>query len=352
MENFFLYLRPFLLALLLSLVFMKAIIVFSRRYRLFDPVGGQKTHTGNISRLGGVGIIAAFWLSLFLSGSLVFEPVKIGLLLASLGILIFGAGDDLRHFSWKSQLIFQMLIGLLMIHSGLGVDYIANPFGGSEFRLDGNTWAGISVGGSLFILLWIVGFMNVVNWLDGMDGLAGGVVGVAGITLFFLAVSELVNQPPLGVMAIALVGALAGFLFYNSHPAKIFMGTSGSYFLGFLLAALAVFAGGKIATVFMVMGFPILDAFWVVVKRLSDGKSPFAGDRSHFQYNLLDRGWSERQVVLFICLLSAVFGLAALVFQGTDKFVALMLLFILALTVTNRAKVPQRRGVDKNVPLG
>jgi UDP-GlcNAc:undecaprenyl-phosphate GlcNAc-1-phosphate transferase len=180
----------------------------------------------------------------------------------------------------------------------------------------------------LFVIFWLIGFINAVNWLDGMDGLAGGVGAVASLTMFLLATSALVNQPPLAVMAIALCGALVGFLAFNGYPARIYMGTSGAYFLGFLLAVLAIFAGGKIATAFLVMGFPLLDAFWVIVERLRRGSSPFVGgDRSHLQYNLLDRGWSERRVVFFICLLSALFGAVALYFQGLAKFIALIILY-------------------------
>lgn len=323
-----LYLKPLFFALLLSLIFIKAFIIFSRKYNLFDQSGGRKRHNGNISRLGGLGIIAAFWLSIFLSGSLEFDNLKIGLVICSVLIFFFGLLDDVKDLSWKKQLVFQVLIALIMIYCGLQVDYIANPFGGREFRLDNFSFASFSILGSIFIILWITGFMNVVNWLDGLDGLAGGVGAIASLTLFFLSVSDLVNQPPLAVMAITLVGALLGFLVFNFHPAKIFMGSSGSLFLGFMLSVLAIFAGGKIATVSLVMGFPILDAVWVIYKRLREGKSPFQGDRSHFHYALLDNGRPEREVVLSIYLLCGIFGLSALVFQGIYKFIALILLFM------------------------
>lgn len=327
MQNFILYLKPFLLSFCLSLIFLKAIIFYSEKYGFFDKVGGRRKHSGNISRLGGLGIIAAFYLAIFLSGSLVFDSLKIGIIVCSILIFFFGLGDDFKEFSWKKQMAFQIVIALIMIASGLGVDYIANPFGGREFRLDYFSFMDFSVLGSIFVILWIVGFMNVVNWLDGLDGLAGGVGAIASLTLFFLSVSDLVNQPPLAVMAIALCGALLGFLVFNFHPAKIFMGSSGALFIGFMLSVLAVFSGGKIATVFLVMGFPILDAFYVIIKRLREGKSPFVGDRSHFHYALLDRGRSQREAVLIIYLLSAIFGLSALMFQGVSKFVALIVLF-------------------------
>lgn len=342
MDNSLLYIKPFLTSFILSFVFIKAIILLSKKYSLFDPAGGRKIHDKHISRLGGLGIIAAFWLAIFLSGSLVFDRVKIGLLACSVLISIFGLWDDLKNLSWKKQISFQIITALLMIYFGLSVDYIANPFGGREFRLDDLAFMGFSVFGSVFVILWIVGFMNVVNWLDGLDGLAGGVGAISAITLFALSVSDLVNQPPLAVMAVALAGSLLGFLAFNFYPAKIFMGSSGSFFLGFIISVLAIFAGGKIATVFLVMGFPILDAFWVIVKRLSEGKSPFAGDRSHLQYNLLDKGWSQKKTVVFIYFLSAIFGFVALVFQGIYKFIALIFLFFVVSVLMMKVKFVEK----------
>lgn len=339
MQHFFLYLKPFVLAFLFSVVIIRLIIILSRKYGIFDKNGGRRMHKGKISRLGGLGIIAAFWLAIFLSGSLVFDGIKAGLIISCAAIFFFGLWDDLKELSWKKQLAFQVFVALIMIYSGLGVDYIANPFGGREFRLDGFSFMDFSVLGSIFVIFWIVGFMNIVNWLDGMDGLAGGVGVIASFVLFFLSVSDLVNQPPLAIMAIALAGALLGFLVFNFHPAKIFMGSSGALFIGFMLAVLAIFSGGKIATVFLVMGFPILDAVWVIVKRHREGKSLFLGDRSHFYYYLLDeKGWGVKKIVLFVYLLCLVFGVFALAFQGIYKFVMLPFLLVFIFILVRRIK--------------
>jgi UDP-GlcNAc:undecaprenyl-phosphate GlcNAc-1-phosphate transferase len=330
MQNVLLYLQPFLLAFGLSFLFMEVLIALGRKGSRSDAADGRQRGR-NISRLGGLGIIAAFWLAVYLTHSLVFDSLKLGMAVCSFLIATFGVWDDRKELSWKKQLLFQFFIAVLMLAAGLQVDYIANPSGGREFRLDTVIFQGLPLLGSLFVLLWIVGFMNVANWLDGLDGLAGGVGMIASFTLFCLAIGQLVNQPPLGILAIALCGALLGFLCFNRPPARIFMGTSGAYFLGFLLGLLAIFAGGKIATAVLVMGLPILDAFWVMVKRLREGRSPFAGDRSHLQHNLLERGWPPERIVLFFCLLSSVFGLVALLFQGMGK---LFFLFILGSVVS------------------
>ena len=330
MSNLILYLKPFLIALISSLVFTKAFILFGDKYKLYDKITKNKIHQKNITRFGGAAIIISFLLAIFLGGDLVFDNLKWGIIISSFIILFFGIYDDLKNISWKKQLLGQIAVVLIMIYAGLSVDYIANPFGGAEFRLDQylifNTQH--SILGSLFILFWIIGFMNIMNWLDGLDGLAGGVGFIGAITLFFLSISGLVNQPPLGIISIAVAGAILGFLFFNFNPAKIFMGTSGSMFLGFILAILAIFSGGKIATALLIMGFPILDAIWVIVQRIKAGESIFKGDARHLHYKLLKNGWSQRKVVLFIYLICLIFGVSAIVFQGIGKVLALAVLFI------------------------
>ena len=332
MSSIILYLKPFFIALISSLIFTKTLILFGKKYKLYDKIKENKIHQKNIARFGGVAIIISFLLAIFLSGDLVFDNLKWGIVVSCIVILLFGFYDDLKNLSWKKQLLGQIVVVLIMIYAGLSVDYIANPFGGAEFRLDQFQYSILnteySILGSLFILFWIIGFMNVMNWLDGLDGLAGGVGFIGVITLFFLSISNLVNQPPLGIICIAVAGAILGFLFFNFNPAKIFMGTSGSMFLGFILAVLAIFSGGKIATALLIMGFPILDAIWVITQRIKAGESPFKGDTRHLHYRLLEQGWSQRKVVLFIYLICLSFGVSAILFQSLGKFLALAFLFI------------------------
>ncbi len=313
----------------MSFVFTKVIIDVGIKYGLMEKLANSKVGKRNVIRFGGIAIVASFLAAIYLSGKLEFDNLKWGIILSSLSILLFGIYDDLNNISWKKQLFGQIFVAMAMIYAGLNIDYIANPFGGAEFRLDQYAVGGYSVLGSILILFWIIGFMNVMNWLDGLDGLAGGVGLIGSLTLFFLSVSPLVNQPPLGIISIALAGSMVGFLFFNFYPAKIFMGTSGSMFLGFILAVLAIFSGGKIATALLVMGFPILDAAFVIVERIRAGESPFKGDDRHLHYRLLERGWSQKKVVIFIYGVCSIFGITAIVFQGVGKILALLVLFSL-----------------------
>ncbi|MCK4919173.1 MAG: undecaprenyl/decaprenyl-phosphate alpha-N-acetylglucosaminyl 1-phosphate transferase [Candidatus Pacebacteria bacterium] len=329
MSNLALYIKPFLSAFIFSLVFTRALILFGNKYFL-----NQKK---NKTRFGGVAIVVSFLLAIFFSGDLVFDSLKWGIVISAIVILFFGIYDDLKNVSWKKQLMGQVLVALIMIYAGLQVDYIANPFGGAEFRLDilNGQIFGFSflVFGSLFILFWIVGLMNAMNWLDGLDGLSGGVGFIGAMTMFFLSISALVNQPPLGILAIVFAGSILGFLVFNFSSAKIFMGTSGSMFLGFMLAVLAIFSGGKIATAFLVLGFPILDTVFVVISRIKNGNSPFQGDASHFHYRLLRAGWSQKKVVLFIYLICFAFGFSALVFGSVGKIISFFVLFLIMLGI-------------------
>ena len=333
-----LYLKPFLISLLSSLILIPVIIKLGGRFRLFDKLNSRKIHKKNIVRLGGAVIIISFLAGIFLSEELVFDNLKWGIVACSLIILFFGIWDDLKNLSWKKQLIGQIVIVLVMIYAGLQVNYIANPFGGSEFRLDQylipNTQ--YTILGSLFVAIWIIGFMNVMNWLDGLDGLAGGVGVIGSLALFFLSVSPLVNQPPLGIMLIALTGAILGFLAYNFHPAKIFMGTGGSMFLGFMLAVMAIFSGGKTATALLIMGFPILDAGWVIVQRVKNKQSVFQPDNRHIHHRLLERGWTQRKTVLFTYTICLIFGISAIMFQTTGKVLAFFILGLLMILIIKK----------------
>jgi UDP-GlcNAc:undecaprenyl-phosphate GlcNAc-1-phosphate transferase len=156
--------------------------------------------------------------------------------------------------------------------------------------------------------------------------LVTGIAGIGAVVIFLLSLTPQVMQTPTAFLAITLAGALLGFLILNFYPAKIFLGESGSTFAGFMLAVLAIVSGGKIATAVLVMGIPLLDALWVILQRISNKQSIFAGDRRHLHFRLLDIGFSEPQAVLFLYALSGFFGATALFLQSMGKLVALGIL--------------------------
>ena len=175
---------------------------------------------------------------------------------------------------------------------------------------------------------------NVVNWLDGIDGLAGGVSTITLIILFLLSISQAVAQPANAMLAVVGAGATLGFLVYNLRG-KVFLGDTGSMFLGFLIGVIAIISGGKVATAFLVLAIPFLDALVVVVTRLVKGQSPFLADRRHLTHRLLDRGLKQWQIIALFYCLSLIFGLVALNTQTLGKFwailsaIGIMALFVL-----------------------
>ncbi len=331
---FSLYFIPFIISFALSLFFTFFLI------RIFPKFKSIFSINKKIPRIGGAAIIGAFLLAIFFVGNLEFDNLKWGMALSSVSILFYGFIDDVKNLSWKKQIFAQVIIALIMIYAGLQVDYIANPFGGAEFRLDsieltiiGHQYYFFSL---IFILFLIVGFMNIINWLDGLDGLAGGVGIIGFITLFFLSISNQVNQPPLGIISIIATGAILGFLLFNFYQAKIFMGTSGSMFIGFLLAVISVFSGAKLATLALVLAIPILDAIWVVIRRLRKKTSVFVGDKNHLHYRLLELGFSQNKIVFFYYVLSIFFGFISLKLGGLGKFIAFtVFVFIIILLINS-----------------
>jgi UDP-GlcNAc:undecaprenyl-phosphate GlcNAc-1-phosphate transferase len=183
-------------------------------------------------------------------------------------------------------------------------------------------------------IFWFMGMMNTVNWLDGIDGLAAGTAAIMSGILAIHMIRE--GQLSVALLPVALLGAAAGFLPYNFHPARLFMGSSGSYFLGWALAALGIIGGAKVATVLLVMGLPILDVAWLMVNRWRRGGAHGLGEggRDHLHHRLLDMGFTPRQIVLGYYAFCLAFGAAALGLENRMyKVLALLVLAVLALAV-------------------
>lgn len=346
---FSLYFTPFITGFLLSLALTWLLIKLSKKLNISFKRQPTHIHNGAVSRLGGIAIILSFDLAIILNGNLVLTNPLIGFLGGAALILFIGTVDDFLNISPLKQLLFQILVSLSVILSGVRVDYINNPFGGA-FRLDGFEVFGYPLLGSIFIILWVFFLMNVLNWTDGLDGLAGGAGAVGAVCLFFLSISAMVNQPPLGIISIAFLGSILGFLIFNFHPAKIFMGTTGSMFIGFALAVISIFSGAKLATLVLILSVPILDALWVIAQRVKNKKSIFKGDRSHLHHRLLSAGFSKRQIIVFYYIVTVIFGLTALSTGGLGKIVAFVLFSaVMAGILVSISLLPERRFEDEGI---
>jgi len=253
----------------------------------------------------------------------------LGVLLASGAILVFGVVDDIKQLGWKSQLFFQLVIVALVYIVGVKLQYVSNPLGGIFFFDGGLAY----LLGLVVSIIWVVFLMNVINWVDGVDGVSGGITFIAAGTIFILSQRPEVNQPPVGIITAALVGSLAAFLLLNFYPAKIMAGTSGSMFMGFMLAILAIFAGAKIATTLMVLAVPIIDALWVMGERLRQRKSVFMADRRHLHYRLLELGWSAKKICIFYYLVTVLISVLALNVRAVGKAASLIVILIASMAM-------------------
>jgi UDP-GlcNAc:undecaprenyl-phosphate/decaprenyl-phosphate GlcNAc-1-phosphate transferase len=333
------FLIIFLITFGLAIVFTLVMKKIALKLKLFDWPSPRRIHPRPVPRLGGIAIFLSFlivilFLTTKIGGNLLtLDKHLVGFLTGATLLVLVMIIDDIRGLSPWVKLFWQIIATLIIIACGIGIEYITNPLGGIyllnkyqiPLQISGATYH-ITVLTDLFTIVWVVGMINVVNFLDGLDGLAAGVAAIAGFVLFFLSLSPGVNQPTTAVLAIALAGCSLGFLIFNFHPAKIFMGDSGSHFLGFTIALLAIFSGAKVATALLVLGFPVLDGGWVVLNRIFKKHSPFLADKTHFHHRLLELGISQRQAVIFLYFLCACFGMISLFLKSKGKLIAFSVL--------------------------
>jgi UDP-GlcNAc:undecaprenyl-phosphate GlcNAc-1-phosphate transferase len=308
-----------IVAFLVAVIASPLVAALSHRFRLLDVPGGRRNHPRPIPRPGGVAIAAGFgvailvfWIVDRIAGHPFLIPEEVRsprfTLTAVAGAVGLAVGflDDVFDLRARWQMLGHLVIAAVVIAAGIRIDFITDPFNADALvRLA----LPLAVG---FTVFWIVGMNVALNFLDGLDGLAAGVAIIAALTLGATALLPDVNEPFVAWMAFALAGAVAGFLFFNFHPARVFLGTTGVTFLGTMLAVLAIFGTAKVPTALLVLAVPIVDTFYVLVRRLIQRRPPFAPDRGHFHHRLLDLGLTHAQSVLLIYALTL--GLAALTF--------------------------------------
>lgn len=290
-----------------------------------------------IPRTGGYALFSAFLAAALVGAWLIPRSQQegwrlMGVLLGAAALLPLAYLDDRRRLGPIPQLLGQIAVAAVPVGFGVVVDSFATPF-----------WGVIPLPAWLVVpltILWIVGMINTLNLVDVMDGLAAGVAAIAALVLFARGVFDF-GQYDIAILPLALAGGCLGFLPHNFHPARIFMGSSGALLLGYGLATMSVMGGAKVATALLVLGVPIADVAWVIVRRLSAGRSPLrGGDRRHLPQRLHQAGLSQRQIVLTFYLLCATFGLAAARFSPVQKlyaFIALAAVMALLLFALARA---------------
>jgi UDP-GlcNAc:undecaprenyl-phosphate GlcNAc-1-phosphate transferase len=305
-----------------------------------DQPGGRRQHHKAISRTGGLGIVAGFLGALILSHNLpagwpAISPIPTadpneslrlkGVIIGGLWMFFFGLLDDYFELPSWLQYLGYLLSAAIAVITLIILERFHNPFNNHLVIL--SAWLYVPV-----TMFWITGMVVTVNWLDGLDGLAAGVAAILSAVLAAHMIR--VGQYSVAPQALALLGASLGFLVYNLPPAKVFMGSNGAFFLGYLLGTLGLIAGARVATVLLVMGLPIVDVAWTIIARVRQKAPPSEGDRRHLHYRLQDAGFSTRAIVFFYWGFCGLFGLLALFLSSRFyKLLALTLLGGLTLVV-------------------
>ena len=323
----------FLVAALLALGLTPLVRRIVLRYEMVDRPEARRVNTKPVPRGGGLAVCAAFLfvagLFLLLNQGAVYVPVPFSLQQSEVAALLLGGAvaaglgaiDDLFDLRARFQLLGQVLLAGGAVALGISIDFVANPLGPSPIPFSGPVAAGLTV-------FWIVGMINSINWIDGLDGLSSGVAFIAAVTLGVISLTTQVGQPLIAVLCFALAGALLGFLRWNFYPASIFAGTSGVQFVGFTLAVLAILGTAKVAVALLVLGVPIIDTFWIIVRRVSHRRSPFSPDRTHIHHRLLDLGLSHRQTVLVIYGICLALAVLSLLLSGVTQLYAFLGVFV------------------------
>jgi UDP-GlcNAc:undecaprenyl-phosphate GlcNAc-1-phosphate transferase len=327
------YILPFLASFILSVFLTLGVRRAALYFKIVDQPGERKIHKSAIPLLGGVAVFLSFFIVLFLysgrflAGNLDWRHL-IGFFIGALCIIVGGILDDKYNLPAKWQIVFPLLAIAAVIIGGVEIEKITNPLGGFIYLKD------LIIVGPVLIALWLLGMMYTTKLLDGVDGLVSGIGAVGALVVFLFTLTTKYFQPDIALAAAILMGSAGGFLVFNFYPAKIFLGEGGSLFFGYVLGVLAIISGGKIAIALLIMGIPILDVAWTIMRRLLQGKNPFRfADNKHLHHRLLNLGLNQRQTVLVFYFFSLVFGLSGLFLQSRGKLLVLFILLLIMLAI-------------------
>lgn len=329
--------------LVLVLAFIASIVLTPLVKRIAFRVGAvdrpnyRKVHARIMPRLGGLAIFGSFLIGYFILRPVdpisnavepAFIPITTAIIIGAFIIIITGVFDDILEITAKAKMLGQLLAAsIVVVGGGLEISFINLPFGG---EIDFGYFS------IPLTIIWIIGITNAINLIDGLDGLAAGVSSVALITLSIMAfiMGDIFVMSTAAILAASSIG----FLFYNFHPAKIFMGDTGALFLGFMISVLALMGFKNVTMVALIipiimLGVPISDTFFAIVRRVREKQPISAADKSHLHHCLLNIGFSHSQTVLIIYGIAALFGLAALLFSQATLWGGILLLGVMLLAI-------------------
>ena len=321
MSWFFIFGVPLVLTIVLTPIIKKLAI----KINAVDHPEERKVHTKVMPRLGGLAIYLSSSIGILLFSDITAGPL-LWIMLASLVIIILGIIDDIKPLSAKIKLVFQIAAASIVIYGGIDIQFINVPMSDKVIYLGGWSY--------LITVLWIVGITNALNLIDGLDGLAAGVSSISLASILIMSLS--MGNNLVTTIALAVLGSTLGFLFFNFYPAKIFLGDSGSLYLGFILATLSILGFKNVAVVsfvfpIIILAVPIFDTIFAIIRRFRIKAPITVADKMHFHHCLIGMGFSHRKTVLVIYGISIVFGLAAIFLSQASFWVGLIIIVVLIL---------------------
>ena len=342
------------------------------------PKDNRRMHKKPVPRLGGLAIFLGFIVSMLLFVKV--DHQLQGILLGASIIVVLGVVDDMSPLRAYFKFCVQIFAALVAVFHGVVIQMLSNPNVFAESPYWDLGWLSIPIS-----VLWIVAITNAVNLIDGLDGLACGVSTISSMTLLVIAltvaepsiailidgldglacgvstisaismlvIALLVSESDVALVMAALVGACLGFMPYNKNPAKMFMGDTGSTFLGYILATISIqglfkyYAIVSFAVPFLILGLPMFDTLFAIIRRLAHGQNPMAPDRGHIHHRLIDMGLNQKQAVAALYVISSILGLSAVVLTSSGAIKAMLFLMALAVAAFLASRVIFRRDIDK-----
>lgn len=344
------YSIAFFLSFIGCLICVPVVIWLAKKFKVIDwPIGERKIHKKPTPLLGGLAIFAVFnfivAIFYFFSSNFQVIPFKnlLGIFISGLILMIGGWLDDKYKLKPKQAIVFPILAIVVIVISGIGIKWMRGPMGGfwflDKYSIDIFWYHGLpyrlTIFSDLFTFFWLLGMTYTTKLLDGLDGLVSGITLIGAFFILLSCLSSEQPQPEVALLTVILMGCYLAFLIYNFHPAKIFLGEGGSTFSGFILGVLSIISGSKVAITIVLMGVPILDVLWTIIRRLIEHKNPFkTSDRKHLHHRLLDAGFSVRRAVIFLYCLAVILGSTAFFIQKLSRhyfsliFVVIMVFFL------------------------
>ncbi len=335
METMIIFL-PLFSSFFITLLVTPFCLIFIRKWGLIDDPKTHKhpamVHTKPIPRGGGIPLFLGV-----VGASIFFLPINritVALFVSSLIALVTGTLDDKYDISRYFRFAVNIFCALIIVNSGVTIPFITNPLGGIlHLNAIGfsTTLFQVRVGlhlSDILSLIWIVWVMNMLNWSKGVDGQMPGVVAISAFVIGLLSLRFFLSDPVTALpvkLSFIIAGAALGFLVYNYYPARIFPGY-GATAIYLLLSAVSILSGAKLATAILVMGVPMIDGIFTIIRRLLSGRSPFWGDNKHLHHLLLQKGLGQRGVALFYWIISAILGAASLTLSSSGKIFAIVML--------------------------